>query len=125
MRTIVSCDFEQLADVAHAEGVDVPFLCPAELASDDVHIPRVVQHAMRYCDGEGWRDDLVNSVRPTSPLLNAASIDAALKRMIEDRSLDSAVSVTPILKFHPFRSYRLEEDYVLLPLTEYTAERYL
>ena len=125
MRTIVSCDSAALADAARGEGADIPFLRPAELATDDVPIPAVVQHAMRYCDDEGWRADIVSSVQPTSPLLTAASLDAALGRMIADRSIDSVVSVTLIVKFHPFRSYRLDSDSAIAPLTEYTTERYL
>lgn len=125
MRTVVSCDSEAIAETARAEGADVPFLRPAELATDDVPIPAAVQHAMRHCDAEGWRADLVLSVQPTNPLLLASSIDAALERMIAAPAVDSVVSVALIRHFHPFRSYRLDGDGTLLPLTRHTSERFL
>lgn len=125
MRTLVSTDSEEIAALARAERAEVPFLRPPELAGDGVPVTPVVQHAMRFLDAQGWRTELVVSLQPTSPLIETASIDAGLERLLDDPSIESVVSVTLIRKHHPFRSYRLGKDGIVAPLTEYTTERYL
>jgi CMP-N-acetylneuraminic acid synthetase len=124
MRAIVSTDSPEIAAVARAEGAEVPFLRPADLAGDEVPVTPVIQHAMRFLDGQGWRSDIVVSLQPTNPMTETASIDGALQRLIDDASIDSVVSATLIRKHHPFRSYRLDEEGILAPLTEYTTERF-
>jgi CMP-N-acetylneuraminic acid synthetase len=124
-RVIVSTDSPEIAKVAEAEGAEVPFMRPAALARDEIPITPVIQHAMRFMDEAGWSPDLILSVQPTAPLLTAQSIDAALTRIIADERVGSVASVSLIRHFHPFRAYRLDEDGVLAPLTEYTTERFL
>jgi CMP-N-acetylneuraminic acid synthetase len=80
---------------------------------------------LQHYDGLGRRADIVLSLQPTCPLLEIASIDAGLARVLDNSHVDSAVSVTLIRKCHPFRSYRLGVGCVIEPLTEYTTEKYL
>ncbi len=122
-RLVVSTDSEAIAAVARDHGVDAPFTRPADLAQDQVSLIPVIQHAMAWHDAMGWRPDVVVSLQPTSPLLESADIDRAI-RLLERTACDSVVAVTEILHHHPFRAMALDGDR-LSPLTEHTSERYL
>ena len=52
-RVILSTDDEEIAEVGRANGVDVPFMRPGELALDDTLMPAVLNHALDWADGEG------------------------------------------------------------------------
>ena len=122
-RVIVSTDSEAIARVALEWGIDVPFLRPPELARDEVSLIPVLRHAMAYFDALGDPPDVVVSIQPTSPLLTAEDIDRAVA-LLEETGCDSVVTVAEIRQGHPFRAMRLEGNRVL-PLTEYTSDRYL
>lgn len=125
MRVLVSTDSESIAAAARDEGAEVPFLRPPELSGDEISLIPVVRHAMDYCDAEGWRPDIVVSLQATAPFTPTLALDRGLQRLLADPGADSAVSVTLISTFHPFRAYALSTNDQLAPLTEYTSERYL
>jgi CMP-N-acetylneuraminic acid synthetase len=122
-RLIVSTDSDRIAHLAEKEGIEVPFMRPDVLAGDDVSLIPVMIHAMNHFNAAGWKPDVVVSIQPTSPLHEAEDIDQAI-RLVLETGCDSAVSVSEILHGHPFRAMRLQGDRVL-PLTEYTSDRYL
>jgi CMP-N-acetylneuraminic acid synthetase len=122
-RVIVSTEDQAIAKVARQHGAEVPFFRPAELAGDHVSLIPVAQHAMRFYDAQGWAPDIVVSIQPTSPLLTGEDIDQAVRLLVES-DCEAVVAVTEILHHHPFRALKLEGTRVL-PLTEYTSERYL
>ena len=122
-RVIVSTEDDGIAEAAKRFGAEVPFLRPAELAGDHISLIPVVQHALASLDRLGWRADIVVNLQPTCPLLLADDIDLAVN-LIERTGCDSVVAVTEIQHHHPFRAMKVEGDR-LLPLTEYTTERYL
>jgi len=124
-RVVVSTDSEEIAEVARREGAEVPFLRPPELAGDEVPIVPVIAHAMRHCDRQGWSPEIVVSLQATAPFTPTKALDRGIQRLIDDPSIDSAVAVTLISSFHPFRAYALGQGDFLAPLTEYTSERYL
>jgi len=125
MRVVVSTDSEEIAEVARAEGAEVPFMRPPELAQDHVAIIPVIQHAMHWFDDQGWRADIVVSLQATAPFTPSSALERGIRRLMGDPGVDSAVAVTLIPSFHPFRAYSLHQDDVLAPLTEYTSEKYL
>jgi CMP-N-acetylneuraminic acid synthetase len=88
---IVSTDSPQIAEVARAVGADVPFLRPAELATDTASSLDVVAHAIHACPGY----DVALLLQPTSPLRRSADIDAAFSLM-RDRNAESCASVAPV-----------------------------
>jgi CMP-N,N'-diacetyllegionaminic acid synthase len=94
LRVVVSTDDHEIADTASAFGAEVPFLRPAELATDQASGEAPVLHALEWFDAhENWRPDYIMCLQPTSPLRTAADIDQAL-RLLEERRADSVVSVT-------------------------------
>lgn len=111
-RVVVSTDDPEIADVAKAGGADVPFLRPAELATDAAPGIAPVLHALEQLPQ--FTDLLL--LQPTSPLRTSADIEAivALRRRA---GRESAVSLTPSPK-HPAWMYCLSQDQRLKPLLQ-------
>ena len=122
-RVIVSTDDDAIAKEAEKWGAEVPFRRPAELATDDVSIIPVVEHAMREMDRTGFTSDVVVSLQPTSPFLEAEDMDRAVEKL-EETGADSVVSVQPVAHEHPFWVKKLEGDRVV-SFNEYTNESFL
>ena len=54
-RVVCSTDSPEIAAVAQEYGAEVPFLRPAELASDQAGMLGVLQHAGRWLESKGVR----------------------------------------------------------------------
>jgi CMP-N-acetylneuraminic acid synthetase len=122
-RVVVSTEDDAIARVASDWGAEVPFRRPAELSTDEVSIIPVVVHAMREMDELGFSADVVVSLQPTSPFLEAEDIDNAVEKL-EKSDADSVVSVQPIAHEHPFWVKKLDGDKIV-PFNEYTNESIL
>lgn len=108
-RTIFSTDDAAIADIARSYGAEVPFLRPAELAQDDTPDLPVLQHALQWLEEvEGYRPDLLVTLRPTYPLRTAADIDAVVGLLIESGA-DSVKCVLAV-KEHPHKMWELHGD---------------
>lgn len=113
---IVSSEDAKTIEVAKAFGAPVPFLRPAELATDTVRNIDVVEHAMLFMEAENRLTyDILILLQPTSPIRNPAHIDQAIDLLWESQ-LDSVVSVKgPFKKRDPIlKALRngVLEDYV-------------
>src|SRR5690242_3805240 len=75
-RCILSSDDEEIISVARAAGCEVPFVRPAELASDAADGLDVVRHALKALPG---KYDYVVNLQPTSPLRSTGDIDGAIE----------------------------------------------
>lgn len=124
-RVIVSTDNAEIAEIAHLEGASVPFCRPSELSGDDVSLIPVAQHAMWFFDEHDWQADIIISLQATAPFTPVKALNDGVRRLLNDPDVHSAVSVALITKHHPFRSYTLVGNNRLLPLTEYTSEKFL
>ena len=93
-RLIVSTDDPAIAEAACAGGAEVPFLRPAELATDEASSLDVVRHAMAWADGnEPDAFSHLVLLQPTSPLRTADDIDRTLA-LCREQERSTAVSVT-------------------------------
>lgn len=92
-RVILSTDDPGIAAAAAAAGCDVPFMRPAELASDTASSAEVVRHALAEIGAAGTYRRLV-LLQPTSPLRLAEDIDGAVE-LAQARDLDSVVGICP------------------------------
>jgi len=112
-RIIVSTEDREIARVAKRYGAEVPFIRPKKLAQDEISTIPVVQHAMKYLEkSEGWRADVIASIQPTSPLIEATDIDSAVNKLIKT-GCDSVVSVSKIAHGHPYWAMKLEGDRII------------
>lgn len=91
-RVAVSTDDEEIAAVSREYGAEVPFMRPAELASDTATGSNVILHAVRTLRDMGERYDYVVSLQPTSPLRSAGDIYSAIELLLEKQA-DCVISV--------------------------------
>lgn len=92
-RLVVSTDDECIAAIARAEGCEVPFLRPAELATDTATSADVVVHALEQFD---MRFDAVLLLQPTSPLRQVDDLNAAFALFRTEPRPVSVVSVVEV-----------------------------
>ena len=94
-KVVLSTEDKEIAAVARACGLQVPFMRPVSLASDDTPTLLVVQHALRWFDDLGEHYDAVCILQPTSPFRPTGMIDACIE-MFENRNADSVFTVLPV-----------------------------
>lgn len=92
---IVSTDNQEIASVARGMGAQVPFVRPANLATDEARTIDVVLHAVEYLESKKDEYETLVLLQPTQPLRTAFDIDEALEFHFVhgERSL---VSVSPV-----------------------------
>jgi len=99
-RILLSTDDEKIAELGRSFGIEVPFMRPAELASDTATIEAVVAHALAWLsDHQSYVPDAFVILHPTTPLRTARHIDEAIA-LHRDSKLDAVVSVSPPME-HP------------------------
>jgi N-acylneuraminate cytidylyltransferase len=74
----VSTDDEEIAQVSRAHGAQVPYLRPAELATDTAGKLPAIEHLATHLEAQGMKIATVVDLQPTSPLRSAQDLDAAL-----------------------------------------------
>jgi CMP-N,N'-diacetyllegionaminic acid synthase len=93
-RIIVSTDSEKIKQAAEKCGIEVPFLRPAELATDTASSYDVILHAMDQANQLGIIYDTVILLQPTSPFRNAQHIRGALALLRENDDMVVSVKVS-------------------------------
>lgn len=95
-RIILSTDDAEIASVAKAHGVEVPFMRPAELAQDATpHLP-VLQHAIKWLrENENYQPDFVSILQPTAPFRKPWHLKEAFE-LLQKTGADSVISVAEI-----------------------------
>lgn len=101
----VSTDDQEIKEVVESLGLHVPFLRPAELASDTAGTQEVLLHALEFYKKRGYQADTVILLQPTSPFRTDIHIKEALA--LFDSSCDMLVSVKET-KANPY--YVLKEE---------------
>jgi CMP-N,N'-diacetyllegionaminic acid synthase len=108
-RFIVSTDSPEIAEEARRHGAEVPFLRPAEFATDQAGMLPVLQHAVRWLESSaGVRPDLIVTLQPTSPFRTGALIDEIIRKVMEAGS-DSAQALSEAC-YHPYFMKTLDGD---------------
>jgi CMP-N,N'-diacetyllegionaminic acid synthase len=106
--TLVSTDDAAIAEVGRASGASVPWLRPAELATDTATSVDVCLHALdRYESAHGAVDGLL-LLQPTSPFRTRDTVRRALEMFRTDRERP-VVSVSPVTS-HPFWCFFIMDD---------------
>ncbi|MCM1376919.1 MAG: acylneuraminate cytidylyltransferase family protein [Clostridium sp.] len=90
---VVSTDSEQIARVARKGGANVPFLRPAELATDTSGTQGVIIHALDWFRNKGIDYERVVLLQTTSPLRQPDDIRRAINVFDNAHEADMAVSV--------------------------------
>lgn len=90
-RCIVSTDDEEIAEVARSFGADVPFLRPAEAATDTAKALAYVLHALDTLEAVDGPYDAVMLLQPTSPRRDPEAVKEAVERFAASDA-DSLIS---------------------------------
>lgn len=98
----VSTDDRAIAEAARRHGAAVPFLRPAELATDTASTYDVIRHVLaHYEESEGLTFDYVLLLEPTSPLREDDDVDRMLEALdARADDFDSCISVGEVRE-HP------------------------
>lgn len=94
-RVVLSTDDEELTHIGREYGADIPFVRPADLASDHASSQAVILHALNTLQAQDDHYDYVALLQPTSPLRNAQDIDNAIT-LRHDTQADAVISVCPV-----------------------------
>lgn len=113
-RVVLSTDDDAIAAVGRAAGLDVPFLRPAELATDDAASIDVMLHALDSAEATDGPYDAVMMLQPTTPLRASADIDGALD-LLSASDADAVISVADVGGHHPARMKWLDGDRLIDP----------
>lgn len=93
-RTLVSTDSREYGDIAERYGAEVPFLRPAELATDQATDYEFVAHALDWFEQHEQRvPDYIVHLRPTTPLRQAGVVEAAVDAMLKNTAATALRSV--------------------------------
>lgn len=91
-RIVLSTDSPALARLGADLGVDVPFVRPSALATDQAPMIGVALHALNALALEGYRPDAVCLLQPTSPLRTPTQLVAA-SNLLQTSGADAVCSV--------------------------------
>lgn len=107
---VLSTDDEEIAALGRRCGVDVPFLRPADLATDETPTLLVVQHALRALEKFGDRFDAICLLQPTNPFRRASDIDACVE-LLAASGADAVVSILRVpAEYNPHWVYLRAPD---------------
>ena len=117
-RVIVVTDSEEIAAVAREAGADIPFMEPAELATDTSSDLSFFEYTLAELKKrEGYEPDLVVHLWPTSPYRDPSHIDEAIRLLIGNPEADAVRSVT-IPPQTPFKMWRRDKGPFLAPILD-------
>ena len=123
-RIIVSTDSEKYAEIARQYGAEVPFLRPAEYATDTALDIDVFLHALTWLgDRENYVPDVVVQLRPTYPIRDVRDIDAMVKMLLDDPQADSVRTIAPATEV-AYKMWFLNEDGTIRPILTDIPEAY-
>lgn len=122
-RIIVSTDDDEIKEVSLEYGADVPFRRPPDI-SEDVPTEDVVLHAVEWLQAnEAYYPDIVVCLEPPVPFRKPRHIDECVKAILDDDSIDSAITVTSVRGMRPEWMVRVTEDKLIEPYTDYFTKR--
>lgn len=115
----LTTDDEKIIKLASQyDQIDVPFIRPKNISSDETPMHEVVSHLITYCDKINEQYDYIALFQPTTPFRKRQEIEEMINYSI-DNNIDSQFAVTSVWH-HPseyitFNKNRL--NYILDPKT--------
>jgi len=107
-RIVVSTDDEEIAEVARAEGAEVPFLRPAELSDDYTPTVPVVAHALKFLLNDTPRIEDACCIYATAPFMRSQDLIEACSLAV--RSGADYVFAATDFPFPIQRAIRLDQN---------------
>jgi CMP-N,N'-diacetyllegionaminic acid synthase len=113
-RAILSTDDDEIAEVGHALGLEVPFRRPPELAGDTALMLGVMQHCLAHVRSGGADAEALVLLQPTSPFRRAHHIREAVQKFRAEQAATLVSVVRVPHRFVPEGQMR-EQDGKLVP----------
>jgi len=107
----VTTDDAEIISVVEQHGLKVPFVRPAELATDTCGSSEVIQHAYQFFADKGIHYDAIVLLQPTSPFRKVDFIREAVA--LYDDSIDMVTSVRPAACNPYYDGFEENEDGLL------------
>lgn len=124
-RIVCSTDSEEIASVARQYGADVPFMRPAELATDVSGKVEVLRHALKTVELDTKTHyTIIVDLDATAPVRKVSDIEGALQLFLEKRP-KTVFSVVPARKNPYFNMVELDDENraVLVKALDSTVKR--
>lgn len=83
-RILVSTECRELAAMARANGAEVPFLRPTELAAPRVRVDEVLRQFLIQLEDEGYQPDIVVPLEVTYPFRPPGLIDGVIEQLVQE-----------------------------------------
>lgn len=113
---IVTTDDDAIARVAKHAGIQVPFVRPAELASDTAKSIDVAKHALLAMEKlDSTTYDAIMLLQPTTPFRSTSDINGAINLLMNNPDSDSVISVVDVEAHHPARMKYLKKGVLVDP----------
>ncbi|SFG32966.1 acylneuraminate cytidylyltransferase family protein [Pontibacter chinhatensis] len=90
----VSTDDKKIIETVEQYGLKIPFVRPAELATDYATSEQVLKHAIKFYESNGQYYDFVALLQPTSPLRTGQHLIEALQLLKEETEMIVSVKET-------------------------------
>lgn len=107
---ICSTDSERIAEVARQFGAEIPFIRPAELATDSMGKIDVIRHALINCEKKyNLKYDFIVDLDCTNPIRTVEDLDHCLK-IFQEKDADFLLSVVNARKNPYFNLLELNKN---------------
>lgn len=119
---LVSTDNDEICQIAGDWGAEVPFKRPEELADDITPTVRVIAHAVREVNANGWGVEYACCIYPCSPLMCSEDLKKSFELMVAR----NANFVYPVTEYpHPIQRAmrRLPDDKMKFYSPQYELAR--
>ena len=112
----VSTDSTIYADIAKSYNAEVPFLRPAEYATDTSLDIDVFRHFLNWLTENNYElPEILVHLRPTHPIRNSFDIDNMIQMLIDHPEADSVRSVSPAQEV-PYKMWLFDDECAMSPL---------
>ena len=108
---LISTDSPEIAEICTTAGALVPWLRPAELATDTAKSVDVVLHALDWYENENGKVDGVLLLQPTSPFRSKETVCKGIE-LFDKHCRQPVLGISPT-NAHPMWTYKIEGGYVV------------
>jgi CMP-N-acetylneuraminic acid synthetase len=109
-KIVCSTDSEKIAEIAKKYGAEIPYIRPAELATDNASKIRVLQHLVKFCEKrDNVNYDIIIDLDPTAPLRKKIYLEDAFIKFIKS-SANNLYSVCKSKKNPYFNMVEIDEN---------------
>lgn len=119
--TLVSTDSQEIAKISNEFGALVPWLRPAELATDSASSADVAIHALDYYEREHTKVDALLLLQPTSPFRSRETVWRGIE-FFQAHNRRPVVSVSKAA-IHPMWCFRVEGS-LAIPFIKESGQNY-